>query len=121
LAEFYFVDTRETAKTSEPFAIFNADVAKIWAREYNAGEGPFQPVEAMAFGINRRDLKEAGENTTEKQEEAARHNAELSEDNPYNEMTKAELLDELEAREIKVKSKATNAELIALLIEDDIK
>jgi RNA-splicing ligase RtcB len=125
---FYFEDTRDGAKNKEPFAIHNADVAKIWAREYNAGEGPFKPVniDESQFTINRHDLKLAGENTTERQIEAAAHNAKLtmSDENPYKAMEKKELQDELEAREITFKKsgpESTNEAYINLLLADDNK
>jgi hypothetical protein len=122
MVEYYFIDTRENAKSAEPFAIYNADVAKVWAREYNNGEGPFQPVNDDKFGINRHDLKTAGENTSEKQEEAAKHNTELVFENPYKDMTKAELIDELDARGIEYKkngSESTNDFYIKQLLADD--
>jgi hypothetical protein len=119
MAEFYFVDTREGAKTSEPFAIHNADVAKIWSRDYNTGEGPFKPVESVEYTVNRRDLKAIGEITPEAQEAATEKNAQFDGDNPYQDMDKKDLQDELEARGIEFKAKATKADLIELLIADD--
>lgn len=56
--QFYFVDTREDAKSTEPFAITNADVAKSWTREYNNGDGPFKPVSEEEYQKNRYDLAE---------------------------------------------------------------
>ena len=120
MANYYFVDTREGAKTDEPFAINNADVAKVWTREYNNGEGPFKPVGDVSYPVNRRDLKEAKENTVEKQAEATARNAEFDQvDNVYKDMEKKDLQDELEARGIEFKAKATKQELIDLLLADD--
>ena len=126
MAEFYFIDTREGAKNDEPFAIHNADVAKVWTREFNNGEGPFKPVDPdVKFGINRHDLKMAGENTAEKQAAAAEHNQTLIDvDNPYKEMSQKDLQDELEARGIDYKKSGPESAkdfYIGQLLEDDKK
>lgn len=139
---YYFKDTRENAKQKEAFAISNADVAKSWVRDYNMGEGPFEPVEAPItekgsgvvteeadfnpeFQVNRRDLQEAGVNETPIQEEATKHNLEVlavAEPSMYDEMTKDELKAELDGREIEYKKngpESTNEALIKLLVADD--
>jgi hypothetical protein len=126
---YYFVDTREDAKTSEAFGIDNADVAKTWTRDYNNGEGPFQPVDQdqSDFQINRRDLQQAGENETPNQITATEHNLEIINDGEksvYDEMTKEELIGELEARGLEYKKngpESTNASYIKKLVADDNK
>lgn len=142
MANYYFVDTRENAKSKEPFAIQNQDVAKSWTRDYNMGEGPFKPVaEPISeegagvvdgeanfhpeFQVNRRDLQVAGVNETPVQIEATQHNLKVVDvegENPYKEMTKAELKDEMDARGIEYKTsgpEATNESYQKLLLADD--
>lgn len=125
MAEFYFIDTREGAKDDRPFAIHDADVAKVWTRDFNNGEGPFKPVNEDKFGINRRDLKDDGKHTPEEQTAAAEYNQSLFvEENPYKEMTKDDLKGELDARGIEYKKsgpESTNDFYIGLLLKDDEK
>lgn len=139
---YYFEDTRKNAKTKEPFAISNADVAKSWVRDYNTGEGEFKPVDAPItekgsgvvteeadfnpeFQVNRRDLQEAGVNETPVQEDATKHNLEVlavAEPSMYDDMTKDELKAELDARNIEYKKngpESTNDSLVKLLVADD--
>jgi hypothetical protein len=126
---FYFVDTRDNAKSDQPFGIHNADVAKSWTRDYNNGEGPFKPVnqDDVEFQVNRRDLKEADKNTVENQKEATAKNMELvgsDESTVYDDMDKEELKAELDAREIEYKKsgpESTNKAYIELLVADDNK
>jgi hypothetical protein len=126
---YYFVDTREGAKSDQPFGIDNPDVAKKFTREFAIGEGPFKPVDSdeVEYQINRFDLKENDKNTTSNQKAATAHNMELVYDeeiepSAYSEMTKAELKDELDAREIEYKTsgpESTNEAYIKLLVADD--
>jgi hypothetical protein len=111
---FYFVDTREGAKSEKPFGIQNADVAKAWTKDFNNGEGPFKPVDNgdVEFVLNRRDLKEANKEEITENEVGP---------TLYDEMTNAERMEELDARGIDYKSSATKKELIALLVADDNK
>lgn len=126
---FYFVDTRDNAKSEKPFGIHNADVAKAWTRDYNNGEGPFKPVDQddVEFQVNRRDLKEADKNTVENQKEATAKNMELvgsDESTVYDDMDKKDLQAELDAREIDYKKsgpESTNESYIKLLVADDNK
>ena len=144
--KFYFVDTREGAKSSEPFAIDNQDVAKSWTREYNNGDGPFKPTTEEEFQKNRRDLAEqteAGEPLSVKVEAAqmaknlevieADHMAVadvlavedvagLTDGGRYGNMGKKELQDELDARGIEYKKsgpESTNEAYAKLLEQDD--
>lgn len=126
--EFYFVDTRENAKSKEPFAISNGDVAKTWKRDYNNGEGPFKPVDVpeSELQINRRDLQEAGLNETPNQIEATKHNLEVVKDekapSAYDGMNKDELVQELEARGLEFKKsgpESTKDFYIEQLVKDD--
>jgi arginyl-tRNA synthetase len=127
---YYFIDTRDNAKTDQPFGITNADVAKKFKNEYAMGEGPFKPVdiESDDFQINRRDLQEAGVNETENQIKATEHNMEVIHDDVensvYKEMSKQELVDELEARGLEYKKsgpESTNEAYIKQLVADDNK
>lgn len=126
--KFYFVDTRENAKTTEPFAIENPDVAKSWTRDFNNGEGPFKPVEHDLgdLQINRYQLQEAGVNETPNQITAMEHNMEVLTDEEANSeyagMTKSELVAELEARGLEFKKsgpESTNEAYIKQLMADD--
>jgi hypothetical protein len=121
---FYFVDTRENAKSDKPFGVTNPDAAKKFTKDYNMGEGPFKPVSDEEYQTNRFDLVREGLNTTENQVEAAAKNAELVglDDNPYKGMTKDELKEELDARDIEYKTsgpESTNEAYIKLLVADD--
>lgn len=127
---YYFVDTRENAKSDKPFGINNADVAKKFKNEFAMGEGPFKPVDVdeADFQINRHDLKEAGVNETENQMTATDHNMEVihegDENSVYGQMTKQELVDELEARGLEYKKsgpESTNEAYVKQLVANDNK
>lgn len=144
--KFYFVDTREDAKTSEAFAITNQDVAKSWTREYNNGDGPFKPTTEEEFQKNRYDLAnelEDGEalNVKVEAEQTAKNLEVLEADHmavadvlavedvagsgsggKYGSMDKKELQNELDARGIDYKKsgpESTNETYIRLLEQDD--
>jgi hypothetical protein len=125
---YYFVDTREGAKSEKPFGVTNPDAAKKFTMEYNMGEGPFKPVNEEEYQTNRFDLIREGKNTTPNQKEAAAKNAELVDmyenENPYKAMTKDELKEELDARDIEYKTsgpESTNESYQKLLLADDNK
>lgn len=144
--KFYFVDTREGAKSTEPFAIDNPDVAKSWTREYNNGDGPFKPTDVVEYQKNRFNLSEeteAGEPLSVKVEAAQMaKNLEVIEADhmavadvlavedvagtttggAYSNMGKKELQDELDARGIEYKKsgpESTNEAYARLLEQDD--
>ena len=138
---FYFTDTRDGAKSSDPFAINNADVAKTWTRDFNNGEGPFKPTTEEEFQKNRRDLLEEADGRLSVQVEAdqmkknlevleADHMTvvdvvtvqEVANDGQYGGMDKKELQDELAGRGIEFKKsgpESTNETYIRLLEQDD--
>lgn len=124
---FYFVDTRDNAKSDKPFGVTNPDAAKKFTKDYNMGEGPFKPVSDEEYQTNHFDLQREDRNTTENQKEAAAKNAELTDMgdvNPYEGMDKDELKDELDAREIEYKKsgpESTNEAYMKLLLADDNK
>lgn len=138
---FYFTDTRDEAKSTEPFAINNPDVAKTWTRDYNNGEGPFKPTSEDEFQKNRRDLQEEADGRLSVQVEAdqmkknlevleADHMTvvdvvtveEVANDGQYGGMSKTELQGELDGRGIEYKKsgpESTNETYIRLLEQDD--
>jgi hypothetical protein len=105
MAEYYFIDTRAGAKSKEPFAIFNKDVAKSWTRDFNNGEGYFKPLKG--------DVQQHEEPEEETEQPT------VPDENPYKDMTNKELQDELDARGIDYVKKSTKETLINLLLEDD--
>lgn len=144
--QYFFIDTRDNAKSSEPFSITNPDVAKTWTRDFSNGEGPFKPVteEAAIHQINRRDLQEQTPDgqplSVQKEAEATAHNLNVLEadhmvapavttvegitSGQYSGMNKTELQDELDARNIEYKKsgpESTNESYIKLLQQDDAK
>lgn len=139
---YYFIDTRDGAKTDEKFGITNPDVAKSWTRDYNNGTGPFKPAGEEVFQKNRRDLHEEidGPLNVKIEADQTKENLAVIEadhmtvtdytytpvDNAggsaYEGMTKTELQNELDGRGVDYKKsgpESTKEEYIRLLEADD--